>query len=1181
MMNVVLNNVEMKNLGFEAGAYCDGKLFRCKNSSRATFVNCRFSQVGNGINKNVLDAENSSYMTFKDCDFIVRTLAFAGNANQAKFDGCNFYGLNDTGQLLNIGGADNISITDCTGQHYDNSDWTSSENWCQGRFIHGSGNMGTIANAYIGENSTTDMYPRYNFDEHRWSGLQQDNLNTGEQIMFEHQRTIYRGKVLSATANTVTCEALNANHTSLVLTVIEGRGFGQSRLITAVNTGNGMVTVDEPWQVVPDSSSTVMIGRYVFKMTVHNNYLDGAPQCYKDGSYAYEPETYINTASCGVSFYGGHLQCVVANNTMIELEGGMLNWSIPQDINGSGIRHAMPNYFNLYTDNDVDGARYGMGDLVYGAGSDTFVDDVAILGTVWRGNNFSNITDTLVISNSDHPGAVIETCVLDHNIATTHKYCNYAATGPENQIWIGNSINGPGSEPGIKFVDNYVPVLRDNTWNGFSSAYGGTRPGPALEIPVRVVEVSDDSSSTAVEVRNSGTDTLNWTATTTSPWLNITTDSGAIASEQGEVELAFEVTSAPADGAEAIVEVSGDGEVQQMTVIYSADAVAPPPPTGPPSPVLTGITISGPSSVDEESSAQYTCTASYSDNSTGSVDPAWSEDSDVAAIDSSGLLTTGDVAADEPVTVTAVLEEFTNSMAVTISYVPPVLTHIEISGPASVTEGGTAVYTCVAHYSDGSVLGINPAWSDNSAAATITASGILTAGDVSADTSITVTASFSGETDTHAVTISYIPPTLTGLTIVGPFSVDEETSAQFSCVGNFSDGTSAAVTPSWSENSPYATISSSGYFTAGDVASSETAVVTASLNGITATRAVTISYVAPHVTGIAITGVESLDEETSAQFTCESIYSDGSRQSITPEWSIGSGTASIDAAGLLTAGNVAGDELATVVATFDGMTDSFEVTILYVAPAVTGLSISGPVALEEGTTATYTCTADYSDGTSGAITPVWSESSSYAAISAAGVLSAGDVVADEGISITATVGGVSANYSVTILYVAPPVTVTGISISAPTVMNENTVDTVTCTASYSDGSTAVVNPVWATDSVIASIDSAGVLSVGNVDEDSFVLVSASFNGQVATHSIGIWVMGNQVFYPLSGFEGKTVKARLWDETGQVWIELGEMVSPEELVVENVVAGQWYMVAVEELNGATGEWNLVHTSWISM
>jgi hypothetical protein len=71
-------------------------------------------------------------------------------------------------------------------------------------------------------------------------------------------------------------------------------------------------------------------------------------------------------------------------------------------------------------------------------------------------------------------------------------------------------------------------------------------------------------------------------------------------------------------------------------------------------PTLSGLTISGPASVDEGASAQYTCTADYSDGTTQDVTAgaAWSDNSDAASI-SNGLLTAGSVTADQSVIISA------------------------------------------------------------------------------------------------------------------------------------------------------------------------------------------------------------------------------------------------------------------------------------------------------------------------------------------------------------------------------------------------------------------------------------------------------------------------------------------------------------------------------------------------
>jgi hypothetical protein len=74
----------------------------------------------------------------------------------------------------------------------------------------------------------------------------------------------------------------------------------------------------------------------------------------------------------------------------------------------------------------------------------------------------------------------------------------------------------------------------------------------------------------------------------------------------------------------------------------------------PPTPTLSGLTITGPSTIDEGTSAQYTCTAAYSDGNTQNVtaSAAWSDNSDSVSI-SSGLLTAGSVTADQSVIISA------------------------------------------------------------------------------------------------------------------------------------------------------------------------------------------------------------------------------------------------------------------------------------------------------------------------------------------------------------------------------------------------------------------------------------------------------------------------------------------------------------------------------------------------
>ena len=69
---------------------------------------------------------------------------------------------------------------------------------------------------------------------------------------------------------------------------------------------------------------------------------------------------------------------------------------------------------------------------------------------------------------------------------------------------------------------------------------------------------------------------------------------------------------------------------------------------------LTGLSINGPSSMSANSTATYTATAAWSDNSTSTVTPTWNVGSYVASINPDGVLSCHQtIVYNEPATVTA------------------------------------------------------------------------------------------------------------------------------------------------------------------------------------------------------------------------------------------------------------------------------------------------------------------------------------------------------------------------------------------------------------------------------------------------------------------------------------------------------------------------------------------------
>ena len=68
---------------------------------------------------------------------------------------------------------------------------------------------------------------------------------------------------------------------------------------------------------------------------------------------------------------------------------------------------------------------------------------------------------------------------------------------------------------------------------------------------------------------------------------------------------------------------------------------------------LTGLSISGPSSMPEYGTATYTATATWSDNSTTTVTPTWSDNSQMASISPGGVLSCQTIDNDQAARITA------------------------------------------------------------------------------------------------------------------------------------------------------------------------------------------------------------------------------------------------------------------------------------------------------------------------------------------------------------------------------------------------------------------------------------------------------------------------------------------------------------------------------------------------
>jgi len=264
------------------------------------------------------------------------------------------------------------------------------------------------------------------------------------------------------------------------------------------------------------------------------------------------------------------------------------------------------------------------------------------------------------------------------------------------------------------------------------------------------------------------------------------------------------------------------------------------------------------------------------------------------------------------------------------------------------------------------------------------------------------------------------PPTLNSVTISGPVQTNENSGAQYILTASYTDGSSTEVTgfASWSENSSYASIDGNGYLNTVSVTSNQTILITASYEGKSDTYNVTIEDVPPTLTSVTISGPAQVNENSGAHYMLTANYSDGSSTEVTgfASWSENSSYASINN-GLFIASSVASDQSCTLTASYEGKSDTYNVTIEDVPPTLTSVTISGPAQVSENSGAQYMLAANYTDGSSTQVTNSagWSQNSGHAAIDNHGYLTAGLVPSDQVLVISANFEGLTDTHQVTIV----------------------------------------------------------------------------------------------------------------------------------------------------------------------
>src|SRR5208337_4886075 len=219
-------------------------------------------------------------------------------------------------------------------------------------------------------------------------------------------------------------------------------------------------------------------------------------------------------------------------------------------------------------------------------------------------------------------------------------------------------------------------------------------------------------------------------------------------------------------------------------------------------------------------------------------------------------------------------------------------------------------------------------------------------------------------------------------------SIAVNATEQFTATGNYSDGSTANLSPSvtWASSNPsVAKVRETGV---GTGVNAGTTSITATMSGVTGSTTLTVTAAAVTVTSIAVSpATASITTGATQQFTATATYSNGSTGNVTTSatWtSTNTTAATVNPAGLAT-GSSAGS--ATISATLSGTSGSATLTV--VAPTLTSITVtpSNP-SFANGATEQFTATANYSNNTTANVTSrvTWSSSNTaVATISSSGL----------------------------------------------------------------------------------------------------------------------------------------------------------------------------------------------------
>jgi len=450
---------------------------------------------------------------------------------------------------------------------------------------------------------------------------------------------------------------------------------------------------------------------------------------------------------------------------------------------------------------------------------------------------------------------------------------------------------------------------------------------------------------------------------------------------------------------------------------------------------LTSIEISAVSStIAAQTSIRLTATGNRSGLVTENVtdQAVWSSDSPTVA----GFVTATDrsrVTGLKPGTaiLTATVGSVTSAFTLTVSAATATLMTITPHDPTT-AKGLTTQFTATGTFSDSTTQDVtfDAAWASSAPDVATVSDAVGSKGffrAIAAGTStITATFPFNGSSGTSQVTVT--EPVLQSISVSpGSPSILTLSAKSFTATGTYSDGTTLDITAlvTWnSSNTAIATIAGDGTLTA---LTQGTTTIGATLGGISGTT--NLKTTGGNLTGITVTpATAKLVKDTTGRISATGNFSNGSTRDITGAvtWTAANtALASVTSSGgyLALLNPLAVTVVPTTITATSGSL-SANASLTVIAPQLQSIAIfttspeltAGP--LTAGTSARFTVTATFSDGTKQDVTTLSTWTSNNTAIATVGT---GELAAGKVTGIAAGSTTISATYTNNGITVSVPV----------------------------------------------------------------------------------------------------------------------------------------------------------------